>query len=202
MKINLNESKTLDFNMDTSGCSAKDLQGFLRFNFEGVEYGFPAKFEKGGLKVDIPPFKKIVNEEIVKSFKKLKEINIESRLDVVVKESMHVVPWSGFISLELPVSIKVKEEKEEIPEEDRKALSEEFNKVFKSNDEEKVTKIKDLFDGKIKIDEKEEEEIAPELEEEDKLEEDSRIDKDSPAKSRLFEALNKKVEKEEDADIT
>lgn len=197
MKINLNESKTLDFNMDTSGCSAKDLQGFLRFNFDGVEYGFPAVFEQGGVKVEIPPFKNIVNEKLTESFKKHKEISIKSRLDVVVKENMYVVPWEGFIELELPVSIQVKEE-EKVTDADKKALSEEFNKLFfKDSDKGGKNKIKDVFDGKIEIEEKED--PKPSIEEEEGK--SDKTDPDPiPKKSRLFKALSK--EEEKNADIT
>lgn len=112
MKIKLTESKKLEFNMDTVGCSWEDLKGHLRFTFENVEYGFPADFKDGKLVVDVPPFQSIISEKLNESISKNKQIIVKGRLDVIANENSYVMPWSGDVEIEIPVAVRVKSNKD------------------------------------------------------------------------------------------
>lgn len=112
MKLKINESKTFEFEMDTNGCSWKDLQGHFRLVFENVEYGFPVKIEEGVVKVDIPVFENILHEGVMSSLQDLKEISVDARLDLIANNEAYINPWSGKIDIEIPVSIKLTENKE------------------------------------------------------------------------------------------
>lgn len=112
MRIKLTESKKLEFNMDTVGCSWEDLKGHLRFTFENVEYGFPAEIKDGKLVVNVPPFQSIISERLNESISKNKEIVVKGRLDVIANENSYVMPWSGDVEIEVPVAVRVKNNKD------------------------------------------------------------------------------------------
>ena len=112
MRIKLTESKKLEFNMDTIGCSWEDLKGHLRFTFENVEYGFPAEIKDGKLVVNVPPFQSIISERLNESISKNKEVVVKGRLDVIANENSYVMPWSGDVEIEVPVAVRVKSNKD------------------------------------------------------------------------------------------
>jgi rubredoxin len=157
MKIKIDEAKTLEFKIDTSsGCATEDLQGFLRFNFGGVEYGFPAKITEGCFKVEVPPFKNVVNDQITESISKNKALIVKGRLDVIANKNTYVTPWKGDIDIEVPVSMKISEggtldekKKVTVSDPEKESLIKEFNKLFddesSSNEAVKVSKFKDVL---------------------------------------------------------
>ena len=112
MKIKLTESKKLEFNMDTVGCSWEDLKGHLRFTFENVEYGFPAEIKDGKLVVNVPPFQSVISEGLNESISKNKQVIVKGRLDVIANENSYVMPWSGDVEIEVPVAVRVKSNKD------------------------------------------------------------------------------------------
>ena len=112
MRIKLTESKKLEFNMDTVGCSWEDLKGHLRFTFENVEYGFPADIKDGKVTVNVPPFQSIISESLNESISKNKEVVVRGRLDVIANEDSYVMPWSGDVEIEVPVAVRVKSNKD------------------------------------------------------------------------------------------
>ena len=111
MKLKINESKIFEFEMDTSGCSWKELKGHFRLTLDDVEYGFPAKVEEGIIKVEVPVFKDVLNEAVKSSLYKHKEITVPARLDLVANGEAFITPWEGNIDIEIPVSVKITEEK-------------------------------------------------------------------------------------------
>jgi hypothetical protein len=159
MKIKIDEAKTLEFKIDTSsGCALEDLEGYLRFSFGGVEYGFPAKITEGCFKVEIPPFKNVVNDQITESISKNKALIVKGRLDVIANKNTYVTPWQGDIDIEVPVSMKISEGKEILEPEkkvivsdpDKESMIEEFNKLFNDPTDEvdeavKASKFKDVL---------------------------------------------------------
>lgn len=168
MKIKIDESKILEFKIDTSsGCKLEDLQGYLRFSFGGVEYGFPAKIEEGCFKVEVPPFKNVVNDKLTESISKNKELIVKGRLDVIANNNTYVTPWQGDIDIEIPLSMNVSEGKLEkaqkfmVSDPEKDSIVNAFNDVFKdTKQEEKKSKFKDILDMKA--------EPEPDLEEEEK----------------------------------
>ncbi len=111
MKLKINEAKIFEFEMDTSGCSWKELEGHFRLTLDGVEYGFPVKIDEGIIRAEIPVFKDIVNEAVKSSLYKHKEVTVPARLDLIANGEAYVSPWKGDIDIEIPVSVKVMEEK-------------------------------------------------------------------------------------------
>jgi hypothetical protein len=111
MRIKLNEPKILEFNMDTFGCSWEDLKGYLRFTFENVEYGFPAKFNDGKLVVEIPAFQNVINNKLSETLSRNKEVIVKGRLDIIANENNYLTPWIGDVEIEVPVGIRVKNDK-------------------------------------------------------------------------------------------
>jgi hypothetical protein len=111
MKLKINESKILEFEMDTSGCSWKELEGYFRLTLDNVEYGFPAIVEEGMIRVDIPVFKDVLNEGVKSSLYKHKEVTVKARLDLIANNEAFLSPWRGEIDIEIPVSVKISEEK-------------------------------------------------------------------------------------------
>ena len=169
MKIKLDESKILEFKIDTSsGCKLEDLQGYLRFSFGGVEYGFPAKIEEGCFKVEVPPFKNVVNDKLTESISKNKELIVKGRLDVIANNNTYVTPWQGDIDIEIPVSMNVSEgklaktQKFMVSDPDNSGILDAFNAAFNpkpQEEEEKKSKIKDALDLKVKEKPEKEEDV-------------------------------------------
>lgn len=172
MKLKINESKTLEFEMDTSGVSWKELQGHFRFTLENVEYGFPVKINEGVVTVKIPVIKDVLHESIRSSLYKHKEVTVNARLDLVANNEVYINPWSGEVEIDIPVSVKVTEDKKKektsvkvtdpdiksyLDEESKKTkkskLLESFNKPLNKKVVEKVEKkqvVKDKEVRKIK----------------------------------------------------
>lgn len=163
MKIKLDESKVLEFKIDTSsGCVLEDVKGYLRFSFGGVEYGFRAKVEEGHFKVSVPPLQNVISSRLTESISKNKELVVEGRLDVFTGNS-YVVPWNGKIEIDIPVSMEISEggtldEKKKItvtdPEKDDilNAYDEVFN-PDKLEEAVKASKFKDALDKEKEIEE-------------------------------------------------
>lgn len=139
MKLKINEAKTFEFEMDTSGCSWKELEGHFRLTLDDVEYGFPAKVEEGIIKVEIPIFKDVLNEAVKSSLYKHKEVTVPARLDLVANGEAYLSPWSGNIDIEIPVSVKISEEKVVQPDKKVKVVDPDVKKYL---DEEKKAKKK------------------------------------------------------------
>jgi len=195
MKIKIDESKVLEFKIDTSsGCSLEDLQGYLRFSFGGVEYGFPAKIQEGCFAVEVPPFQNVINDKLTESISKNKELIVKGRLDVIANNNTIVTPWQGDIDIEIPVSMNVSEgklaktQKFMVSDPDNNGILDAFNKAFnpKPQEEEKKSKFKDILDMKVEEKPDEEEDVK---EEEIKEEPEEKVN--SPKKSRFAETLEK-----------
>ena len=154
MRIKIDESKELEFKIDTSsGCDLEDLEGYLRFSFGGVEYGFPAKIEEGCFKVKIPPFKNVINDKLTESISKNKELIVKGRLDVIANKNTYVSPWSGEIDIEIPVSMEITEgdeilekKKVTVSDPDKEDVLKAFNEAFEEEAEAvKSSKIKEAL---------------------------------------------------------
>jgi len=107
LSLNINETRTLNFKIQLEGINPKQLYGFLRFELNGVEYGFPAKFKSESIDVDIPILKNIIVKEI-------KEGDIISAKLEVDANGHFLKPWSGEFTVLNP--IKMEAELESIDE--------------------------------------------------------------------------------------
>jgi len=111
MRIKLNETKKLEFDIDTVGCSWDNLKGCLRFVFENIEYGFPVDFKDGKITATIPPFENVISQKLNESIFDKKEIDASARLDIIANGNNYVVPWSDEVKIEVPVSVRIKSDK-------------------------------------------------------------------------------------------
>ena len=111
MRIKLNETKKLEFDIDTIGCSWDNLKGHLRFVFENIEYGFPVEFKDGKIIAQIPPFENVISEKLNESIFERKEINASARLDIIANGNNYIVPWSDEVKVEVPISVRIKQDK-------------------------------------------------------------------------------------------
>jgi len=181
MKLKINESKTLEFEMDTSGCSWKELKGYFRLNLDNIEYGFPVIVEEGIIKVDIPVFKDILNEGVKSSLYKHKEVIVKARLDLVANNEAYILPWSGEVDIEIPVSVKI-EEKENKSSDKKVTLIDPDVKSYLDEEKknEKKSKLLDVFSKPLNESIKKEEKIEEKIEEK----------KDIKVKSRFYKVLD------------
>ncbi len=166
MRLKINESKTLEFEMDASGVSWKELQGFFRLTLENIEYGFPVNIDEGVVTVDIPIIKDVLHESVRTALYEHREVTVKARLDLIANNEAYINPWSGEIDIEIPVSVKVTEErgkekivkvvdpdiKEYLDEEkkkDRKSkLMESFDKPLDTKKEKKIEENQEVVEDK------------------------------------------------------
>lgn len=155
MKLKIDEEKVFEFKMNTVGCSWEELKGHFRFVFENVEYGFPVNVEEGVIKVNIPIFKNVLHENILSSlYEEDKKVTVKARLDLIANNEIYIQSWSDDINIEIPMSVKLTEEKEShkknetnvtIISADVKEKPEEELEEKTKND--KKNKILDIFDS-------------------------------------------------------
>jgi len=99
--LNTLEKKPLEFEVQIEGIDHTQLQGFLRFRINEVEYGFPAQIHEDHINVIIPEFNRI---------SKLKFKNgdiIEGRLEVF-GNGFFLESWSGEFKVDSPLQVEAK----------------------------------------------------------------------------------------------
>lgn len=113
-----NEEKKLVFEVDIHGCNTDELQGFVRFEIYGAEYGFPVEVDDRKITAIIPPLKTIVEKDIEDG------TVVPARLDMIT-ERHYFMPWEGEVKIGAPMDIKakIKEEKGSSPAVSSKLLT-------------------------------------------------------------------------------
>ncbi|MBU0777851.1 hypothetical protein KKF82_06300 [Patescibacteria group bacterium] len=131
--LNINESKSISFEVSVQGVELNDLKGALRIVSEGIEYGFPISISNGSISVNIPSLGRLIKGRLNDS--------IEAKLEIIAGDT-YIVPWTDTIKIESPVVVeaKVKEIKEV-----KKLLSIDVRKI-----EEKVIKEPKVIEVKPK----------------------------------------------------
>ena len=183
MKLKINESKILEFEMNTSGCSWKELQGFFRLTLEGIEYGFPVEFEDGIIKVEIPAFQKVLHESSRESLFKNKEVIVKGRLDIIANNEAYLSPWKGNIEIEIPISVKISEEKE-FSKKEVSIVDPDIKEYVEKSKEKKKSKLMDALSiDVLNIEEKINEE-------KENLKEEKEEKEEKPKRSKFSSILN------------
>jgi len=96
--LDATEHKRLTFETEINGVGCEDLDGFVRFMYEGVEYGFPADIEPGVITSVITPLQDI--------FPTIKSGTIvEARLDVYTDKNIFS-PWQDEIEITSPMIVE------------------------------------------------------------------------------------------------
>jgi len=101
IKLDLNEGKSIIFDLDIQGVDHKTLKGMFRIEVDGLEYGFPAKVSENKVEVQLPSLK-VIN----KDFKSGKAI-IGSKLEMM-SENNYYIPWEGELEIVESKSVKAK----------------------------------------------------------------------------------------------
>jgi len=101
-----NEEKKLVFEIDIHGCNTEELQGFVRFEIYGAEYGFPVLVEDRKITAVVPPLKEIVEKDIEDG------TIVNARLDMIT-ERHYFMPWAGEVKVGAPMDIKAKIKEDE-----------------------------------------------------------------------------------------
>jgi len=118
LKLNTDEEKSFQFDINIQGIDYKELQGTLKFITDDVEYGFPIKILSDHISVSVPPL------DNVAKFGVLHGKEVDCRLDVF-GNGFYLSPWSGRFKLQEPVRMEARmtlvddmqtvDEKEELP---------------------------------------------------------------------------------------
>jgi len=98
--LDINEEKTLTFEVEINGVGCDEMYGVVRFAHEDIEYGFPALVETNKITALIKPLKEI--------FPHIKNGTVvEARLDLNT-ETHYFNPWAGQIKVQAPISVEAK----------------------------------------------------------------------------------------------
>lgn len=100
--LNPNKEKVLTFEVELSGAAANEIKGFVRFNVEGVEVGFPAIITDGEIKSIISPLKDFLKKPVKNG------TIFEAQLDLYTEDQEYFTPWKGEIEVKMPVTIEAK----------------------------------------------------------------------------------------------
>jgi len=127
--IDVLEAKNLKFDVTIGGVEPDQLEGYLRFNVEGLEYGFPAIIKENNISVNIPPLTNVIKE-------KLKDgLVLKGRLEIA-GDGLLVKPWEG----EFKVKSKIQVEAKLISEENIVEEDDNFDEL--DNELKSITEIK------------------------------------------------------------
>lgn len=99
IKLNVNESKELKFNVSVSGMDPRDLTGSLKLIMEDIEYGFQIRMVDGSVVAKIPPLNTFIKKNLSEG-----QV-ISARLDIVADGTL-IVPWKDAIRIETPVTVE------------------------------------------------------------------------------------------------
>ena len=123
LSLNINEQRTLDFEVQLSGINPDQLKGSLRFEVNNVEYGFPAEFKNETVVVNIPPLNSIISDKLSEGTKLRASLEANGN-------GYLLTPWSGEFVVSSPVKMeaKIMDIKEE-PKVDVKLVSDDIDRL-------------------------------------------------------------------------
>ena len=99
INLNINEKKSLQFDVSVSGVDMKDLRGSMKIVMNKIQYGFPIAIMDGKISVEIPALSGFLKEEA------LLEKTVEAKLEIIASDT-YLVPWEDNITLESPMKIE------------------------------------------------------------------------------------------------
>jgi len=110
LELDINKSKSLNFEIQLSGIDSKDLDGSLRIVVDGVEYGFKVEVTSSSIIASIPVLKSILPREV----KEGEQLN--AKLEVH-GSGYYLNPWNGSFVVKNPVLMeaKIKEDSDKVP---------------------------------------------------------------------------------------
>lgn len=101
LKLNVNQEKQLNFEIQISGVQADQLSSFLRIEIDEIEYGFPAQVKQESVTVNLPALKTVVARKL----KEGTEVNVKLE---IIADGHHLIPWKDTFILSYPLVIEAK----------------------------------------------------------------------------------------------
>jgi len=101
LKLNVNEEKQLNFEMEIGGVQSDDIISFLRMKIDNIEYGFPAEIKQESVSINIPALKNVIAGKL----KEGQEVKV--KLDVIADGHL-ITPWNETFVLTYPFVVEAK----------------------------------------------------------------------------------------------
>ena len=129
--LNPNKEKVLTFEVELSGASSTEVNGFVRFFVsEDVQLGFPVAVSDNQIQAVIAPLKNLVKKTIKNG------TVFEAQLDLYTADQDYFSPWRGEIEVKMPITIEAK-------------IKDEGNSISESGGVKKAgVKVKSVSEGK------------------------------------------------------
>lgn len=99
INLNINEKKSLQFDVKVSGVEMRDLRGSMKIVINEIQHGFPITIVDGKIVVEIPALSDFLKEEV------LNEKTVNAKLEIIASDT-YLVPWEDSITLESPVKVE------------------------------------------------------------------------------------------------
>ena len=101
LKLNVNEEKQLNFEIQIGGVQTDQVSSFLRIEIDEVEYGFPAHVGQESITVDLPALRTITARKL----KEGEEVSVKLE---IVADGHYLTPWTDTFTLSNPLVIEAK----------------------------------------------------------------------------------------------
>jgi hypothetical protein len=101
LKLNVNQEKQLNFEMQIGGVQADQIVSFLRIEIDEIEYGFPGQVKQESVTVNLPA----LNTVVARKLKEGDEVSV--KLDVIA-DGRHLTPWKNTFILSYPLVVEAK----------------------------------------------------------------------------------------------
>jgi acetylornithine deacetylase/succinyl-diaminopimelate desuccinylase-like protein len=103
LTINPNEEKTITFVVEIDGVGCDEMNGYVRFNYGEVEYGFPVEFHGDEITATIKPLNSIFEGKLKNG------MTLAARLDLAAPaHNYYFNPWADEIEIKMPVSVEAR----------------------------------------------------------------------------------------------
>jgi len=99
INLNVNEKKSLQFDVKVSGVEMRDLRGSMKIVINEIQHGFPITIVDGKIVVEIPALSDFLKEDV------LNEKTVNAKLEIIASDT-YLVPWEDSITLESPVKVE------------------------------------------------------------------------------------------------
>ena len=101
--LNPNKEKVLTFEVELSGASSTEVNGFVRFFIsDEVQLGFPVAVGDTQIQAVIAPLKTLMKKNVKNG------TVFEAQLDLYTADQDYFSPWKGEIEVKMPVTIEAK----------------------------------------------------------------------------------------------
>jgi hypothetical protein len=101
LKLNVNEEKQLNFEIQIGGVQTDQVTSFLRIEIDQVEYGFPAQVGQDSITVDLPALRAVTARKLQEG----EEVAVKLE---IVADGHYLTPWSDTFTLSNPLVIEAK----------------------------------------------------------------------------------------------